>query len=164
MKPSICCERYAWVEFWWLRICSRVPRSEIEKLIVQVKQLGVPIVGVISDKQESICLAVERQLSGVPHQLCHYHYLKDLAQPVCEADRTLKKELKKKIRQIRPVERAAEQLNPHTPEAQVVKDYCLAIRTVSQQQGKYPYTWEWSQSIPKTPSDRGLPQESLVSS
>ncbi len=98
--------------------------GEIEKLIAQVKQLGVPIVGVISDKQESICLAIERQLSGVSHQLCHYHYLKDLAQPVCEADRTLRKELKKKVRQIRPVERAAAQLNPHTPEAQVVKDYC----------------------------------------
>ena len=32
----------------------------------------------VTDKQESICLAVERQLSGVPHQLCHYHY-KDLS-------------------------------------------------------------------------------------
>ena len=72
-----------------------MPRPEIEKLIAQVKQLGVPIVGVISDKQESICLAIERQLSGVPHQLCHYHFLKDLAQPVCEADRTRSEGVKK---------------------------------------------------------------------
>ncbi len=61
--------------------------GEIEKLIEQVKQLGVPIIGVISDKQHSICLAIERQLPGIAHQLCQYHYLKDLAKPVCEQDR-----------------------------------------------------------------------------
>ncbi|MDJ0900343.1 MAG: transposase [Xenococcus sp. MO_188.B8] len=61
--------------------------GEIEKLIEQVKQLGVPIIGVVSDKQHSICLAIERQLPGIAHQLCQYHYLKDLAKPVCEQDR-----------------------------------------------------------------------------
>ncbi len=59
----------------------------IEKLIEQVKQLGIPIIGVISDQQHSICLAIKRQLPGIPHQLCQYHYLKDLAQPACERDR-----------------------------------------------------------------------------
>jgi hypothetical protein len=78
--------------------------AEIEKLIGEVLALGVPILGVISDKQESICLAIERQLPGVPHQLCHYHYLKDLAQPVCEADRNFNKQLKQQIRQLRSVE------------------------------------------------------------
>ena len=111
--------------------------GEIEKLIEQVKQLGVPIIGVISDKQHSICLAVERQLPGIPHQLCHYHYLKDLAKPVCEADRQLKKELKKRVRQIRPVEVAAQKSN-NNPEAQIVQDYCLAIRTAMGTGGKYP--------------------------
>ena len=37
--------------------------GEIEKLIEQVKQLGVPIIGVVSDKQHSICLAIKHQLS-----------------------------------------------------------------------------------------------------
>ena len=46
--------------------------GEIEKLIEQVKQLGIPIIGVISDKQHSICLAIKRQLPGIPHQLCQY--------------------------------------------------------------------------------------------
>ena len=111
--------------------------GEIEKLIEQVKQLGVPIIGVVSDKQHSICLAIKRQLPEIPHQLCQYHYLKDLAQPACEQDRQLKKELKKKIRQIRPIEVAAQQ-SDKTPEAQIVQDYCLAIRTVMRTRGKYP--------------------------
>jgi hypothetical protein len=65
--------------------------AELEALIEEVVALGVPVLGVVSDKQESICLAVARQLAGVPHQLCHFHYLRDAALPICEADRKLKK-------------------------------------------------------------------------
>ena len=110
--------------------------SEIELLIDEVLGLGIPIVGMISDKQESICLAVQHKLPTVPHQICQYHYLKDMAQPVCEADRHFKKELKKKVRGIRDIERQAEQ-SP-TKEAQIVADYSLAIRTVMRDDGKYP--------------------------
>lgn len=109
---------------------------EIEKLLDEVISLGVPILGVISDKQESIRLAVSRRLAGVPHQLCHYHYLRDLTQPVCEADRHVKKEIKKKVRGIRQIERQIEDVKGL--EAEVVRDYCLAIRTILQKEGHYP--------------------------
>jgi hypothetical protein len=109
---------------------------EIEQLIEDVLALGLPIVGVISDKQESICLAVQRKLPTVPQQICPYHDLKDVAQPVCAADRHFKRELKKKVRGIRDVERQADQ--SLTKEAQVVADYGLAIRTVLRDDGKYP--------------------------
>jgi transposase-like protein len=50
-------------------------------------------VGVISDGQHSIRLAVAQVLPGVPHQLCQFHFLREAALPVFEADRHLKKEL-----------------------------------------------------------------------
>jgi len=111
--------------------------AEIEKLIGEVLALSVPILGVISDKQESICLAIERQLPGVPHQLCHYHYLKDLAQPVCEADRSFNKQLKHRIRRLRSVEQLAE-MQSESEESGVVRDYSVAMRQVMLQGGKYP--------------------------
>lgn len=110
---------------------------EIQKLIEEVKALGLPILGVVSDKQESICLAVERSLPKVPHQLCHYHYLRDMAQPVADADRHLKKELKKRVRGIKAVEDSAERMG-ESKEARVALDYCQAIRTVMRNDGKYP--------------------------
>lgn len=110
--------------------------SEIELLIDEVLSLGLPIVGVMSDKQESICLAVQQKLPTVPQQMCQYHYLKDVAQPVCEADRHVKKELKKKVRGIRDIERQAAQ-SPSN-EAQLAADYRLAIRTVMRDDGKSP--------------------------
>jgi hypothetical protein len=110
--------------------------GEIERLIEEVLGLGLPIRGVISDKQESICLAVQHKLPTVPHQICQYHYLKDVAQPVCDKDRHFKKELKKKVRGIRAIERQAEQAP--SKEAQLVADYCLAVRTVMRDDGRYP--------------------------
>jgi hypothetical protein len=52
----------------------------------------IPIRGVISDGQVSIRHAVTRVLPGVPHQLCQFHYLREAAKPIFEADRHAKKE------------------------------------------------------------------------
>ncbi len=53
-------------------------RSEdLAVLLREVKEvLVVPIVGVISDGQQSIRKAVEVALPAVPHGLCHFHYLR----------------------------------------------------------------------------------------
>ena len=67
--------------------------------------LGVPIAGVVSDGQHSIRKAVAQALPGVPHQLCQFHYLREAARPIYEADRHAKKELKKQVRGVRPIER-----------------------------------------------------------
>jgi hypothetical protein len=49
--------------------------------------LAVPICGVISDGRHSIRNAVATALPTVPHQLCQFHYLREAAKPVYEADR-----------------------------------------------------------------------------
>src|ERR671933_660734 len=71
-------------------------------------KIGVPIEAVLSDGQRSIRQAVARALPGVPHQLCHFHYLREAALPIYEADRHAKKELKKRVRGVRPIERGME--------------------------------------------------------
>jgi Transposase, Mutator family len=63
-----------------------------------VTGVGVPVAGVISDGQHAIRKAVAQVLPGVPHQLCHFHFLREAAHPVFEADRHAKKELKKQVR------------------------------------------------------------------
>lgn len=47
-------------------------------LLTLVKQaVVVPNAVVISDGQQSIRKAVEAALPGVPHGLCHFHYLRE---------------------------------------------------------------------------------------
>lgn len=101
-----------------------------------VGQLGVPIDGVVSDGQHSIRRAVARALPGVPHQLCHFHYLREAALPIFEADRHAKKELKKRVRGVRPIERAVE--GRDDAEAQVVRGYCAAVRSALTDDGRPP--------------------------
>src|SRR3984957_1986227 len=71
---------------------------DLKALIDEVRAaLPVPITGAISDGQGSIRLAVAQALPKVPHQLCHFHYLREAAKPISEADRHAKKELKKRV-------------------------------------------------------------------
>ena len=113
--------------------------KDLAGLITEVqKALPVPITGVISDGQESIRNAVAGALSGVPHQLCHFHYLREAAKPISEADRHAKKELKKRVRGIRPIERQIEQTGEDDEEAEIVRGYCAAVRAALTDDGLPP--------------------------
>ncbi len=89
--------------------------------------LPVPIGGVSSDGQRSIRNAVATALPAVPHQLCQFHYLREAAKPVFEADRHAKLTLKKEVRGVRPIERALEGRDDAA--ATAVRGYCLAVRS-----------------------------------
>jgi hypothetical protein len=102
------------------------------------KQPVVPILGVVSDGQHSIRNAVARALPGVPHQLCQFHSLREAARPIFEADRHAKKELKQRVRGVRPIEREVEGRHEAEAEAEVVRGYCLAIRSALTDDGRPP--------------------------
>jgi hypothetical protein len=102
---------------------------ELAPLLHEVKRAlgGIPIDGVVSDGQRSIRNTVASVFPGVPHQLCQFHYLREAARPLYEADRHLKKELKKKIRGVRQIERAVE--GKEDPSSVATRAYCAAVRS-----------------------------------
>jgi len=109
----------------------------IAALLAEVRTaLPVPIRGVISDGQHPIRRAVARVLPGVPHQLCQFHYLREAAKPIYEADRHAKTQLKKHVRGVRPIERALE--GRADAEAEAVRGYCLAVRAALTDDGRAP--------------------------
>jgi hypothetical protein len=116
--------------------------TDLAGLIDQVRRaLPVPITGVVSDGQESIRNAVAQALEKVPHQLCQFHYLREAAKPISEADRHAKKELKKRVRGIRKIERAAEKKaedGEDDAEAEIVRGYCAAVRAALTDDGLPP--------------------------
>lgn len=109
--------------------------KDLAALLTEVRRaLPVPIRAVISDGQSTIRQAAARALPGVPNQLCHFHYLREAARPIYESDRHAKKELKKRVRGVRPIERQAEA----GEEASVVRDYCVAVRAALTDDGRPP--------------------------
>jgi hypothetical protein len=108
----------------------------LEEAASLCQKLDIPIVGVITDGQRSIRNAVAHALPGVPHQLCHFHYLREAAKPIADADRHAKKELKKQVRGVRPLERALEGRTDE--EAEAMRGYCLAVRSALTDDGRPP--------------------------
>jgi hypothetical protein len=98
--------------------------------------LPVPISAVISDGEQAIGTAVRTALPGVPHHLCQFHYLRQATAPLVEADRHAKKERKKTVRGVRPLERALE--GRTDAEAVAARGYCLAVRSALTDAGHPP--------------------------
>ena len=112
-------------------------QKDLAPLISQVRDsLTVPIVGVISDGEHAIRKAVTQALPDVPHQLCQFHYLREAARPLYQADRHAKKELKKRVRGVRPIERSLE--GRCDAEAEAARGYCAAVRSALTDDGRPP--------------------------
>lgn len=111
--------------------------QDVAALLSEVKTAcPVPIVGLVSDGQHSIRKAVAAVFPGVPYQLCQFHYLREAARPLYEADRHAKKELKKTVRTVRGIERAVESRTD--AEATAVRGYCSAVRSALTDDGRPP--------------------------
>jgi hypothetical protein len=112
-------------------------RDDLAKLLGEVRAaVSVPIAGVVTDGQDSIRKAVKKALGEVPHQLCQFHYLREAARPVYEADRHAKVQSKKKARGIRPIERKVE--GRDDDDARAIRGYCAAARSALTDDGRPP--------------------------
>jgi hypothetical protein len=110
---------------------------DLAALLRRVHQaLRVPLVAVVSDGQRSIRKAVPQALPQTPHQRGHFHYRREAAQPVSEADRQANKALNKRGRGVPPMER---QLEPRTdPAAAVIRGDGSAVRSALTDDGRPP--------------------------
>jgi hypothetical protein len=111
------------------------------------------------DQQDAFATGIAAEFPDVPHRYCDNHFLRDVAQPVLEADSHAKVPMRKKVRGLRTSEQAVLQrqksesendLPPETPDAAgtapvaasnpsaavidpaaaVVLDYCAAVRGI----------------------------------
>ena len=111
--------------------------QDLADLLLAVKaSCPVSVAGIVSDGQHSIRKAVAKAFPGVPYQLCQFHYLREAAKPIYEADRHAKVELKKKARGVRVIERKVE--GRTDVEAEVVRGYCSAVRSALTDDGRPP--------------------------
>jgi hypothetical protein len=116
----------------------------LARLLRPVQAAGLPVLGVVSDAQESIRLAVADVFPGVPHQLCQYHALREAAEPLWEADRHLLVQAKQELRGLRDVEertRRPTEPEPTDPASGVVLDTVLALRQVVRERGQLPFAF-----------------------
>jgi hypothetical protein len=80
----------------WL---SQQDQPTCEAFLAPLKHLEWPILAVLSDKQTGLVPAVAAVLPNIRHQFCQAHYLRNLAEPLAEADAAFKVALRQTVRQ-----------------------------------------------------------------
>lgn len=72
------------------------------------KDVGVPILSIVSDKERGLVPAIARVFPKVPHQFCQLHFLKNVAEPLEPDEQALTQAAADVVRNLREVERSIE--------------------------------------------------------
>jgi hypothetical protein len=147
---------------WFAEPLLSATADEVRRLIKKAREwaesLDTPVALWLSDRQDAFVTGIAAEFPDVPHRYCDNHFLRDLAEPVTEADSHAKVQMRKKVRGLRAIEQAvlarpkAEAVEGLTPEASeaavtapaaadrpavevdpagsVVLDYCTAVRGI----------------------------------
>ena len=122
-------------------------------LLRPIRDLGVPVVGAVSDAQESLLQAIAALWPDVPHQVCQFHYLREASRPMYDVDRKVRKQIRKAIQQdVRTVRRHLEaqatKLDVTTADDQrtaaqfqILDDYALAAQTALNLDALQPFQY-----------------------
>jgi hypothetical protein len=119
----------------------------MKALLAPVVALEVPVLGTITDAQESELQAVEQLWPKVPHQVCQFHALRDASQSAFEADKQVKTAMRKKLQpKVRAVRKQLKKpiLTASPQEARqltVLDDYALGMLTALNTDGVQPFKY-----------------------
>lgn len=94
---------------WFAQPLLSSSTQEVQQLFERAarmaKQLGKPVRGWMSDKQDAFVKGIAKVFPKVPHRYCANHFLRDLAKPVLEADSHAKVQMRRKVRGLREIEK-----------------------------------------------------------
>jgi hypothetical protein len=122
-------------------------KEVMKRVLAPVVALGVPVLGAISDAQESLRQAIAELWPTIAHQLCQFHVLREASRPIYEQDRKLKVQMRKPIQErVRKVRKQLEQqretaTGPEAEQLAVLADYALGIQTAINLEGKQPFEY-----------------------
>jgi hypothetical protein len=95
---------------WFAEPLLSATAAEVRRLIVKAREwaeaLGKPVALWLSDKQDAFVTGIAAEFPDVPHRYCDNHFLRDLAQPVLDADSHAKVQMRTKVRGLRTIEQA----------------------------------------------------------
>lgn len=77
--------------------------DDLVPLLERVRNMGVPIIAAVTDKETGLVPAVEHVFPGVPYQYCQTHYLKNCAKPMAEDLTALQASVQRRAEGVRAV-------------------------------------------------------------
>jgi hypothetical protein len=114
-----------------------------EELLAPIVAWGIPVLGVLSDGQESLLQAVAATWPGVPHQICHFHALREAGRLLYERDRAIKVQLRTQLQtRIRNVRRQLDRRvadADDAPYARILAEYAAGLQALINRDGLQPF-------------------------
>ena len=124
----------------------------IKEVLAPVITLKIPVIGVISDAQQSLREAIASLWPDTPHQTCQFHYLQEAARPLFEEDRAMRAQLRKAITaKLRPLcpqiecrlaaltAEIGEETQQEQEQLSVLAEYVRAAQASCHLDGKLPF-------------------------
>jgi hypothetical protein len=143
------------------RLSSRA--DEVRRLLIQARtwamQLGLPVPLWVSDQQDAFVTGIAAEFPGVPHRYCVNHFMRDVAQPMLEADSHAKVKRRRKVRGVRTIAREVlQQRRPIAAEASAVAPVATppageppAVAPVATPPVTQPPVPQWAKTVPAVP-------------
>jgi hypothetical protein len=103
------------------------------------------VLGVLTDGQESLLQAAAATWPGVPHQICHFHALREAGRVLYERDRAIKVQmrtlLQSRLRTVRrQLDRRAEATDhDDAPYARILAEYAAGLQALINRDGLQPF-------------------------
>ena len=129
---------------------ENVTESGVERLkevLAPVLALKVPVLGTMSDAQESEVMALKELWPDVPHQTCQYHGLDRASRPIIKEDNQIKAEMRGKMQEnLTKVRKSILEQKDSVSEAEakqleVLDVYALGVQSALSQKGKAPFDY-----------------------
>jgi hypothetical protein len=121
--------------------------ARLKEILTPVLNLKVPVLGTMSDAQESEEIALKELWPDVPHQTCQFHALERASRPIGKEDNQIKAEMRGKMQEsLTKVRRTILEQKESVSEAEakqleVLDDYALGVQSALSQKGKAPFEY-----------------------
>lgn len=111
-------------------------RAELySEVFRKIKACGIPVRGIVTDKEGSLLTAVREVFSGVPHQLCQTHYLQNLRRLFDKELSELAQAVREVLKSTKEAEREFKASSCDKEEKHLVLELSRVIKTQAKTKG-----------------------------
>lgn len=100
----------------------------LSKMFAKVKACGLPVLGIITDKESSLVAAAREIFPDVPHQFCQAHYLKNLGIPLEAGLSDIGKCVRSVVKESKQAERAFKDAEATEDERHLARELCRVVQ------------------------------------
>jgi hypothetical protein len=118
--------------------------EDLIPLLEGVRDMDVPVVGIVTDKEKGLVPAVRHVFPDTPYQFCHTHFLRNCAKPLEDDTGALGGSVRRRAEEVRRIGKevakasgASDELATMTEE-RLVEEVCELVRVNSRVSGKAP--------------------------